>query len=124
AKAAYEEAFKRVKDSKITAAQLLRKKAIKAKIAELVAEQVADTPKLAERVINEWARIAFADPRELVQYVASNCRYCWGVDFQHQYTHGEWITAVAVAMDKATQAGKDEYEAPAELGGVGFDANR
>ncbi len=86
--------------------------AIKARMEE-VAVAASITP---EWVVNQWAKIAMADPNALVQVRHTNCRHCYGYDHQYQWTEAEYAKAVDVACDGGKQA-------PDGMGGFGFDLN-
>ena len=34
--------------------------------------------------------MATADPNELMRYMRVNCRFCWGIDHNYQWTVGEF----------------------------------
>lgn len=66
----------------------------------LLAEQAAGKIDVdAERVIQEWAMIATADPTEVVTVRRLNCRHCWGLTFAYQYTDAEYAKETAAALD-------------------------
>ena len=89
-------------------------RAIKKKMAEL-AVAASITP---EWVVSQWAKIATANPSDIVQVRKSNCRYCHGIDHQYQWTtRHEYEEAV----DKANDAGK---KPPEMAGGFGFDPKK
>lgn len=87
-------------------------------IAEAIAERMAEVAVAAsitpEMVLREWAKIAFADPNELVNVRRTCCRHCYGYGHQYQWTEAEY----AAAVDKAVDSGKP---APDGMGGFGFD---
>lgn len=68
---------------------LMRDPEILAAIAE--AEQMEKDVRqhTAEKVIEQYARIAFADSRSLTEYRHTACRHCWGFDNQYQRTSRE-----------------------------------
>lgn len=70
----------------------------------------------AKDIIERYAAIAFADPREISSFQYFNCRHCWGKDHLAMWTVAEF----ADAMDTALR--RDEPQPP-ERGGVGFDVN-
>ena len=90
------------------------------KIKEAIAERMADVAVAAsitpEMVLREWAKIAFADPNELVNVRRNCCRHCHGFGHQYQWTEAEY----GAAVDKAVDSGKP---APDGMGGFGFDPN-
>jgi len=78
---------------------------------EEVAVAASITP---EMIVREWAKIAFADPNDVVDVRRTCCRHCHGYGHQYQWTEAEYMTAV----NKAIDAGKP---APDGMGGFGFD---
>lgn len=95
---------------------LLKNDEIRAAIAERMEEVAIAAGITPEWVVAQWAKIAQADPAELVQVRKTCCRHCWGVDHAYQWTEAEYTAAV----DKAIAAGQP---APDGLGGFGFDPN-
>ena len=90
------------------------------KVKEAIAERMADVAVAAsitpEMVLREWAKIAFADPNELVNVRRNCCRHCHGFGHQYQWTEAEY----GAAVDKAVDSGKP---APDGMGGFGYDMN-
>lgn len=84
--------------------------AIKERMEEL-AVAASITP---EWVVGQWAKIAQADPNDIVQVRRTCCRHCHGFGHQYQWTEAEYATAV----DRAVDSGKP---APDGMGGFGFD---
>ena len=76
-----------------------------------IAENAQITPTL---ILQEWRRIAMADPNELTQVRRVCCRHCYGFGYAYQWTEAEYSDAVNRAVD----GGKP---APACDGGFGFD---
>lgn len=66
-----------------------------------------------EEVLRHWWEIANVDVNELIEYRRVNCRYCWGIDHQYQWTHAEFLREQA--------RNKNLKEA---LGGFGFKPSR
>lgn len=91
-----------------------------AEIAGAIKDRQADVAVAAsitpEMVLREWAKIAFADPNELVNVRRNCCRHCHGFGHQYQWTEAEY----GAAVDKAVDSGKP---APDGMGGFGFDPN-
>jgi len=58
--------------------------------------------------------MATADPNELMRYTRVNCRFCWGIDHNYQWTVGEFKRAIQHAHD--TNAPEPKCE-----GGLDFD---
>ncbi|ENZ9378422.1 terminase small subunit [Acinetobacter baumannii] len=86
------------------------KKAIEAGEAEL-----AERNKITQdKVLNRLWEMAQADPNELQRFVRVNCRFCWGIDHNYQWTTGEFKRAIAHAHE--TNAPEPKCE-----GGLDFD---
>lgn len=86
------------------------KKAIEAGEAEL-----AERNKITQdKVLNRLWEMATADPNELMRYTRVNCRYCWGIDHNYQWTRGEYKLAIQHAHN--TNSPKPKCE-----GGLDFD---
>lgn len=71
-------------------------------------------------VISEWAKIAMADPNELVSLVRGACRYCHGIDHAYQWrTPDEFATHLSAwhALPEKKQA---VITPPSEAGGFGY----
>lgn len=93
---------------------LLKNIEIAGAIAERMEEVAVAASVTPEMVLREWAKIAFADPNELVDVRRTCCRNCHGYGHQYQWTEAEFSAAV----DKAVDSGKP---APDGMGGFGFD---
>jgi phage terminase small subunit len=89
------------------------KKAVEARMRQL-AVAASVTP---EWVVEQWARIAGADPNDLVRIRRQCCRHCHGHGHAYQWTEAEFTAA----LDMALNAGQ---EAPDGMGGFGFDPNK
>jgi phage terminase small subunit len=87
-------------------------RAVKERMEE-VAVAASITP---EWVVKQWARIAGADPNDLVRIRRGCCRHCHGHGHGYQWTESEYMTK----LDAALTAGQ---EAPDGMGGFGFDPN-
>jgi len=89
-------------------------------IQEAIAERMEELAVAAgitpEWVVGQWAKIAQADPNDIVQVRRTCCRHCHGYGHQYQWTEAEYSAAV----DKAVESGKP---APDGMGGFGFDPN-
>lgn len=76
-----------------------------------------------DRIAKYWLNLATVDPRSLIPKGA--CRFCWGVDFQYQYTlpelreaRREHLTAQMKIKDQSRRVPFDEK------GGDGYDRYR
>lgn len=91
-----------------------------AKIQEAIKERMEEVAYAAgitpEWVVGQWAKIAHADPNDIVQIRRTCCRHCHGFGHQYQWTEAEYSAAV----DRAVDSGKP---APDGMGGFGFDPN-
>lgn len=95
-------------------AQNLAKLSIKEAIAIGEAELAERNKITQDKVLNRLWEMAQADPNELQRFIRVNCRYCWGIDHEYQWTKGEYQTATL-------QAQKLEMPPPTCIGGLGFD---
>ena len=90
----------------------------KAMFARLEEEQDA--------VLRALTSVAFADPRELVEYWRHACRFCHGRFHRYQYSAGEWdkvMTGHAEKQEKAAETGMPAPKAPDQKGGVGYNVS-
>lgn len=97
-----------------TAHNLLKLTEIQEAIAERMEEVAVAAGITPEWVVGQWAKIAQADPNDIVQVRRTCCRHCHGFGHQYQWTEAEYSAAV----DKAVDSGKP---APDGMGGFGFD---
>lgn len=91
-------------------------------VHEGMAERTERTKITADMVLQRWWDIATADPRQLVTYERSCCRYCHGDDFKFQRTIGEFERDAAdfQAALEAWPQGKPKPEFDMK-GGIGYD---
>lgn len=82
----------------VIAARLLADVRIQGLIAEQIKKVSEDATFTAVQVLREWVDIATADPSKLMHVRRVNCRYCWGVGHNYQWSAREY----AEACDKAT----------------------
>lgn len=82
-------------------------------------------------IVRAWADIAMADARELVTVRRVNCRCCWGVKFQYQWTERERdadltakYDAWLAARERKIKGTPTTFVEPKYPGGVGFTRNR
>lgn len=97
--------------------ELLRRPRIKEEIAKRKAERKARTGISEDLVLQRLWSIASADATELVSVKVHNCRYCWGTNFDYQYTDLEWQT-------KLSEAEEFSLEEPPERGGHNYTVSR
>lgn len=108
AKTAGAQAFKLLQKAEILNALDMRRREL--------AKTTGVTP---ERVVEELARIAFADPRELVEIKVGCCRHCHGEGFKYQRSVGE----MNADMARHALKGLDMAEFD-EMGGIGYNPLR
>ncbi len=105
----------------------LQKPEIAAALQDAMAKRAKRTAITADNVLRELWAIATADPRELVEYRRTCCRYCHGEGFGYQMTPKEFAKREQDERDvwerRKSKKPTDVF-AFDELGGVGFDANR
>lgn len=99
-----------------SAHNLLKSSEIKAAIAERMEELAVAASITPEWVVGQWAKLANADPNELVEVRRTCCRHCHGYSHQYQWTEAEYMDAVNKAIDSGKQA-------PDGMGGFGYDLN-
>jgi len=107
------------------ASKLLRDPRIAARIDEL-ANEAAKAPGGAVYDAawcrDRWARIAQADPRELIGLRVGACRYCWGEKHRYHWRAREYDEALAAAEKLARR--DPDTPLPDPGGGLDFNATR
>lgn len=98
----------------VTGHELLKNHKIKEAIAERMEECALAASITPEWVVGQWAKIAQANPNDIVQVRRTCCRHCHGFGHQYQWTEAEYSAAVARAVDSGKPA-------PDGMGGFGFD---
>lgn len=98
----------------VTACRWLKATKIQQAIAERMEECATSASITPEWVVGQWAKIAQADPNDIVQVRRTCCRHCHGFGHRYQWTEAEY----AAAVDRAVDSGKP---APDGMGGFGFD---
>ena len=106
-----------VKTARSIASELLTKPNIQEEIQRRVDDRAKRTEITQDSVLQLWWQQANVDINELVEYRRHNCRYCWGIDHQYQWTQEEYTRAVQ-------QAEAAEKEAPNPIGGFGFEHHK
>ncbi|EPA9107534.1 terminase small subunit [Acinetobacter nosocomialis] len=94
--------------------QNLKKLEVKKAIEEGEKELAERNKITQDKVLNRLWEMATADPNELTRYTRVNCRFCWGIDHNYQWTVGEFKRAIQHAHD--TNAPEPKCE-----GGLDFD---
>lgn len=87
-------------------------------IAAAIANRANRLDIQADDVLRRLWAIANADPRELVEYRRTCCRYCHGNDFQYQFTAAE----INRAREQWEAVNKDTPFR--EMGGIGYNATK
>lgn len=72
------------------AQELLLKTHIAQAIEQAKAERSERTKITQNEVLKMWHDLATVDYNEISQLLNVNCRYCWGIDHEYQYTPKEW----------------------------------
>ena len=70
--------------------QNLSKLDIQQAIEQAKAERSERTKITQDDVLKMWHDLATVDYNEISQLLNVNCRYCWGIDHEYQYTPKEW----------------------------------
>lgn len=99
------------------AARTLRKAEVQALITKRRISLQKRTEITQDEVLKQWWDLANVDVNELVEYRRDNCRHCFGLDHEYQWTDAEYQRAVSDAAEN----GK---ETPQCIGGFGFVASR
>lgn len=95
----------------------LRKPYLQSAIAAAMKARSERTEITQDMVLQRWWELANVDVNELVEYRRDNCRRCWGIDHQYQWTEAEYEQAQSEASEKGD-------DSPSCAGGFGFDATR
>ncbi|MBA9088732.1 phage terminase small subunit, partial [Fontibacillus solani] len=75
----------------------------------------------AERVLQRWIDIAFADPNEIIHFRRVCCRHCFGINHEYQWIdEKEYETTIAMLQADAAEKEKPA-QLPSDIGGYGFD---
>jgi phage terminase small subunit len=99
------------------AARLLANVSVAAAIQRAQEKRSTRTQITQDMVLQKWWDLANVDANDLVEYRRDNCRHCWGIDHQYQWTEAEFESA----NNEANENGK---EPPDGIGGFGFIATR
>lgn len=99
------------------AQKLLADDRINAAIEDAIADCVKRCHITKDMVLLKWWQIANADYNELTQLRRLNCRYCWGIDHEYQWTPKEYERACEKAM-------ADNEPEPLNVGGTDYDRNK
>lgn len=101
--------------------RLLRNVEIQKAIAQARAAMSRRTEITADKVLERFWAIVTADPRELIEYRRSCCRYCHGKDFGYQRTRAELAKERSTWEAKQAKSSKEIFD---EQGGEGYNATK
>lgn len=73
-----------------------------------------------DAILRTWAALAGADPAELQYAFRVNCRRCWGIEHQHQFTDAEHQLALRNHLREQLRLPEAERREFDDLGGPGF----
>ncbi len=109
------------KSAEVTASKWLRLAKVQDALAAAQKARAERTDITADMVLQQWWKLATADPNRLVQHRRVCCRHCWGADHKYQWRASEYQAAM-VKADEDAGGGDPKY--PSDAGGYGFDATR
>jgi len=95
----------------------LRKPLIQSAIQEAMAKREERTEITQDLVLKEWLELYRLDVNDLVEYRRNNCRFCWGIDHEYQWTPNEYKQA-------CLKAETEKQNPPSSAGGIDFNLNR
>jgi phage terminase small subunit len=105
---------------------LLNKPQVAAEIFRLQKELARSTLKTAADVTNEFLRVAYADPGQVMHHRRLCCRYCYGINHAYQWKN-EREFKIALALHAQPKTGRRKSPipeaAPTDEGGYGFRFN-
>jgi len=107
-----------------TAWELLKKPDIQKRLSVLIGEVFNSIDLEAAQVVQKLWDVVSADPNDLVEMRRDCCRHCYGMNYEYQYTVGEWDTIVdqyEIRRELAEEEGRRPPRSPAVKGGVGFN---
>lgn len=102
--------------------QALMRKRVQEEIGRLQAPVAVASMLTEAQILQDWADIALADPRELVTHRRVNCRHCHGDDFGYQWVSADEYVAATVAWELSVRNGRPVGPQP-QLNALGFRAN-
>lgn len=109
------------KAAEVEGSRLLRNAKVQAAVSEAKEARSARVEVTADMVLEQWWKIATADPNGIVSHRRVCCRYCHGKGFKYQWKASEYQEAMEVEDRAAKDAGR-EPQYPSDAGGYGFDA--
>lgn len=78
----------------------------------------------AEEVLRQWVMIATADPAKITRTRYLNCRHCWGVGNEYQWSAREYAAACDQALAAVDSRGRPCPQPPPSCsGGFGWKFN-
>jgi phage terminase small subunit len=102
--------------------ELLKRPHVMQAIQNLFEERAKRLEISQDQVVRYWWNLAHADAREFA--VRTNCRYCWGQDFQYQFTLNEMRLAKQQHYEKQLKRPENSRVPFDDLGGDGYDLTR
>lgn len=99
--------------------KLERDPEVQARIQEMRDEANAAQIVTVQKLLQDWADIADADPNELSSTVIDCCRYCNGIDHAFQWVNPEEFQRAQAKAIESTPADKP-VQLPTDEGGYGF----
>jgi len=107
------------------ASTLLKNPKVQALLSEQL-EKVGDAALFgAVEVLREWVMIATADPTKIVRNRQLNCRHCWGLGHEYQWSAREYAKACDDAARHVDRKGQPApLEPPSCAGGFDWTFNR
>lgn len=105
----------------VMASRILARPRVAAKISKALDARSRRTAITADAVLARLWDIALADPRELIEYRRTCCRYCHGEGFGYQRTPAEMARDRASWEKAQTKRSTEVFD---EQGGVGYNRTR
>lgn len=103
----------------------LRKPAISAAIKAAQEKTAKKLEITRERLLSELWNIVIADPRELIEFRFTCCRYCYGEGFRYQRTAGEVERDYEAYLQAVAEGGKAAPKGEFDpKGGIGWDPRK
>lgn len=98
------------------------------RVATLVEAECAKISRLVEfdaaEVLRQWVLIATADPAKIMKMRQLNCRHCWGIGHEHQWSAREYAKACEAAATAVDHKGNPSPKPPPPCdGGFGWVFN-
>lgn len=108
------------KAAEVEGSRLLRNVKVQAAVSAAQKARSARTDITADMVLEQWWKLATADPNGIVSHRRVCCRHCRGKDFKYQWKASEYQEAMEEEDRVAAEAGRDPSY-PSDAGGYGFN---